>query len=147
MTNSRAKGARGELMVCEGLRPWFPDIRRTAQHSGVGGQIGDVEAPDSLPHLHIEVKHGNAVSCGGGGALGLGCAGLTAALDQAARDCPAGSFPVVVWRNTATKGVRYPGVNTWKMTWRCPAWGHAVTVAGWDAIAATMERLNKQTGG
>lgn len=142
MTNSRQKGKVGERDVCKGLATRFPDIRRTAQNQA-NGVVGDVEAPESLPHIHFEVKHGNRND---GKDLGMSCGGLASALDQACRDCPAGSFPVVIWRNTVSKTVRYPGVRTWKMTWVCPSWGHPVTVAGWDAIADTLERLEQQTG-
>lgn len=54
MTNSRAKGARGELEVSALIREYGFEARRGQQFSGIG------ESPDvvhSLEGYHIEVKY------------------------------------------------------------------------------------------
>lgn len=52
---SKAKGARFELEIAHYLQDHgYPDARRTAQHCGKTGDVGDVEG---IAGLHIECKH------------------------------------------------------------------------------------------
>ncbi|MEQ8770345.1 MAG: hypothetical protein RIB60_07540 [Phycisphaerales bacterium] len=131
MTNGRRKGKEGELEIVNELKKHgVHDARRTVQHSGIEGQIGDVVCPETFPRLHFEVKRLGNIS--------LGTKPLEDALDQAERDRPKESFPVVCWRADGTR--------VWKMSWRCPSLGHTLTVYSSAAIVAACGRLNEQTG-
>ena len=52
MTNSRAKGARGERELANVLKEYGYDTRRGQQYSGANGDADVV----GLPHIHIECK-------------------------------------------------------------------------------------------
>ena len=52
MTNSRAKGARGERELAHVLQEYGYDTRRGQQYSGANGDADVV----GLPHIHIECK-------------------------------------------------------------------------------------------
>jgi hypothetical protein len=109
MTQSRAKGARHELVTAKMFteatgEKWI----RTAQNAA-NGVIGDImpEAIDSrLRALHVEVK---AVA-----AMDLGNALWRAAIEQMLRDRPEGRVPILVWKPTRTG---------WAVTfWACDIW-------------------------
>ncbi len=70
MTNSRAKGCRGEREWRDQLRQAGWDAHRGQQYNGLEGQ--DVVCPD-LEHLHCEVKRTQRLN-------------LYAAMEQATRD-------------------------------------------------------------
>lgn len=57
MTNSRAKGARGELDWCKFLKGLGIDARRSQQYCGTGG---DADVISDLP-IHWEVKRQETV--------------------------------------------------------------------------------------
>lgn len=80
--NSREKGARGELEWAKELKDRGYEARRGQQFSG-GGESPDVV--HSIPGVHFEVKRTERFS-------------LYAAVDQARRDAPKTSMPVVVHR-------------------------------------------------
>lgn len=80
--SQRDKGKRGERELARVLRSMGVDSRRTAQHCGVDGEIGDVVA---WPGVHIECKRVEALN-------------VAVALDQSIRDCPDGSVPIVCHR-------------------------------------------------
>ncbi len=88
--NSRAKGAVGELEWSRVLKERGYEARRGQQFSG-GGDSPDVV--HNIPGVHFEVKRTERFS-------------LYAAVDQARRDAPQGSMPVVVHRcnNDKRKG-------------------------------------------
>ncbi len=54
MTNSKAKGKRGELEVAHILQEHGYDARRTAQYCGNTGDASDVVG---IPGYHVEVKY------------------------------------------------------------------------------------------
>jgi hypothetical protein len=83
------KGKRGERLAVRYLKSiGFPDARRTAQHRGDTG-TADVECPESLPDIHIEVKvRAN---------IGLGTVLLANAITQANSDC-GDKVAVVLWK-------------------------------------------------
>ena len=86
--NSRAKGARGELMwadFCKGHG--FPNVRRTAQYCGKTGEASDCIG---LPNLHQEVKFVEALN-------------IRKAMEQAIRDAEAegkGNIPIVAHKKS-----------------------------------------------
>ena len=88
MTNSRAKGKRGELEVAELLRSHGYEARRGQQYSGASGD------PDviGLPGYHIEVKRTERFD-------------LYGAMEQAERDARDGEIPVVFHRKSRKKWV------------------------------------------
>lgn len=62
-TNGKHKGKTGELEAVKLLKELgFPDAKRTQQYNGLGK--GDVECPESLPNVHIEVKRDKALDIG-----------------------------------------------------------------------------------
>lgn len=62
-TNGKRKGKDGELEAVKLLKELgFPDAKRTVQYNGLGK--GDVECPESLPNVHIEVKRDKALDIG-----------------------------------------------------------------------------------
>lgn len=102
--NSRAKGKRGELAAVNYLKSLgFADARRTAQYNGRFGR-GDVECPESLPTLNVEVKFGV-------GGMDLGTSLHTAACLQAARDAEDDPW-VVLWK---PKGAKQWRLSVWDM--------------------------------
>lgn len=100
---SRNKGKRGEREAVSFLKSiGFEDARRTQQYNGDGDS--DVVCPESLPHVHIEVKYGYDRN-----KFDLGSALLSDAVTQATEDCTENMVPVVLWR---PKGCR-----AWRMTY------------------------------
>jgi hypothetical protein len=89
---SRNKGKRGERNARDWLKEMgFLDARRTAQHKGTG--TSDVECPESLPNVHIEVKLWASFNA----------RKLREACFQADRDKAVGQRMVVIWRTTEQK--------------------------------------------
>lgn len=132
--NSRRKGKVGELNAVKFLKSLgFHDAQRTAQHCGRDGQVGDVACPETLPSIHIECKVTSNV-------VGLGLIGLTKAVEQAQRDAPAGSFPVVLWRITGRSA-------DYNLTWLDRQREVRLTVDRPDDVAATLRWLDLTAGG
>ena len=79
MTNSRAKGARGERELAAVLREYGYATRRGQQYSGANGD------PDviGVPGLHIECKRVEQLNIG-------------KAMEQSMDDARAGEIPVVM---------------------------------------------------
>jgi len=82
MTNSRAKGIRGELEASKLLQEYGFEARRGQQYSG-GGDSPDVV--HSIPNVHLEVKFVERFL-------------LYDALQQAVDDAKDGKVPVVLHR-------------------------------------------------
>lgn len=100
---SRNKGKRGEREAVSFLKSiGFEDARRTQQYNGDGDS--DVVCPESLPHVHIEVKYGYNRH-----EFDLGTARFKDAVTQATEDCPEHMVPVVLWRPR--------GNSIWRMTY------------------------------
>lgn len=101
--NSRNKGKRGELEWAHFCRQHgFSKARRGQQYSGLGGEdcVG-------LPGLHQEVKRVNRLQ-------------LYDALQQAKRDAPAGSIPIVAHRRDRCGWVVIMDAHDWFQLYR--AW-------------------------
>ena len=81
MTNSRAKGARGERYVAKHLRENYnlPDARRGQQYCGLAG---NADVVGGFPNTHSEVKFVEKLN-------------IDKAMAQAARDC--GSAIALCW--------------------------------------------------
>lgn len=96
MTNSRAKGKRGELEIANILKEYGYDTRRGVQYNGSDG------SPDvvGLPNIHIEVKRVEALN-------------LDKAMKQSIDDARDGEVPVVMHRKD-----RHP----WLVTMRLDEW-------------------------
>lgn len=88
MTNSRAKGCRGEREIAAILRAEGYAARRGQQFSG-GGDSPDVV--HDIPGVHLEVKRVEAFA-------------LYAAMAQAKRDC-GGKVPVVLHKKNREEWV------------------------------------------
>ncbi len=88
MTNSRAKGCRGEREIAAILREHGYSARRGQQFSG-GGDSPDVV--HDIPGVHLEVKRVEALQ-------------LYPAVAQAKRDC-GGKVPVVVHKKNREEWV------------------------------------------
>lgn len=142
MTNSCAKGKRGERMWRDELRAmgFGSDTRRGQQFSG-GKDSPDVVFP-ALAHLHCEVKVGYP-------SMDLGTKALDEAINQAKRD--AVSVADVLINTMAGCEVRNPQKNhyvawkpdrkPWRLTYRCPTLGVYVTVTGRESIATVLRSL------
>lgn len=96
MTNSRAKGARGERELSKVLREWGYDTRRGQQYSGANGDADVV----GLPYIHIECKRVEKLN-------------LDKAMEQSIDDARDGEVPVVMHRKD-----RHP----WLVTMRLDEW-------------------------
>lgn len=96
MTNSRAKGARGERELSKVLREWGYDTRRGQQYSGANGDADVV----GLPCIHIECKRVEKLN-------------LDKAMNQSIDDARDGEVPVVMHRKD-----RHP----WLVTMRLDEW-------------------------
>lgn len=81
MSNSRAKGARGERELSKVLREWGYDTRRGQQYSGANGDADVV----GLPHIHIECKRVEKLN-------------IDKAMQQAMDDAREGEIPAVFHR-------------------------------------------------
>lgn len=123
--NSCRKGKTAERRAAAYLRSLgFHDARRTEQHQGKGS-AGDVECPETLPRLHLEVKDDRRVR--------LGTKGLKDACDQAANDCPKPKRWAVLWWE-ARKG--------WRLTapWH-GGYGYTATFTGDDCIGGMLRMI------
>ena len=81
MTNSRAKGAKGERELARKLREYGYDCRRGQQYSGANGDADVV----GLEGIHIECKRVERLN-------------IDDAIAQAKRDARAGELPAVFHR-------------------------------------------------
>lgn len=81
MTNSRAKGARGERELAKKLREYGYESRRGQQYSGKNGDADVV----GLPGIHIECKRVERLN-------------LDMAMSQAIGDAKEGKLPAVFHR-------------------------------------------------
>lgn len=79
--NSRAKGARNELLLAHKLQEYGYEARRGQQFSGLQGDADVV----GVPHLHLECKAVQKLN-------------LDKAMEQSIRDARKGEIPVVVHR-------------------------------------------------
>lgn len=117
---SKAKGKRGELAAVDYLKSLgFVDARRTQQYNGIG--LGDVVCPDSLPHVHIEVKVG--------GRLDVDSQRLRDACKQAERDAD-GKAWCVLWK---------PDRKQWRLTCAVP---RVLTATGDESVCWCLLHLN-----
>lgn len=117
--NSREKGVRGERFFSKHLRDLgFTSAIRGQQHKG-GNDSPDVLCPD-LAGLHFEVKFGYAKND-----FDLGTALLSAARQQARREAPKDSLPIVAWKPRGTRFWRYTLANMGET--------HCYTDALWEA--------------
>lgn len=83
MTNSKRKGARGELELAKILRGYGFDTRRTAQYNGKEtGSLADIVGLDGI---HAEVKRVEALN-------------IEKAMKQAIRDAKPNEVPCVFHR-------------------------------------------------
>ena len=96
MTNSRAKGARGERELSKVLRGYGYDTRRGQQYSGANGDADVV----GLPNIHIECKWVEKLN-------------LDKAMNQSIDDARDGEIPVVMHKKN-----RKP----WLITMRLDEW-------------------------
>ena len=96
MTNSRAKGARGERELSKVLREYGYDTRRGQQYSGANGDADVV----GLPNIHIECKWVEKLN-------------LDKAMNQSIDDARDGEIPVVMHKKN-----RKP----WLITMRLDDW-------------------------
>lgn len=96
MTNSRAKGARGERELSKVLREYGYDTRRGQQYSGANGDADVV----GLPNIHIECKRVEKLN-------------LDKAMNQSINDARTDEVPVVMHRKD-----RHP----WLVTMRLDEW-------------------------
>jgi Holliday junction resolvase len=96
MTNSRAKGARGERELSKVLREYGYDTRRGQQYSGANGDADVV----GLPNIHIECKWVEKLN-------------LDKAMNQSIDDARDGEIPVVMHKKN-----RKP----WLITMRLDEW-------------------------
>lgn len=98
---SREKGKRGEREAVLFLKELgFADAKRTQQHNGIG--LSDVICPESLPHVHFEVKYGYDRT-----AFDVGGDRLCEACMQAAIESDGNPW-IVLWRPK--------GCTTWRGT-------------------------------
>jgi len=124
---SRSKGKVGEREAAHYLKAiGFHDARRRMQSSGEGAP--EVECPQSLPGVHIEVKYGYA--------KGLGCGTRIHrhACAQAMSDAEDKEW-VVLWREKHC--------IIWKLTMASANGIGVSTLAGDDQIRLTLEWLQQ----
>ena len=93
MTNSRAKGARGERELANLLKEYGYECRRGQQFCGANGDADVV----GLPHIHIECKRVEKLN-------------IERAMEQSSRDARDGEVPVVMHRKD-----RHPWLVTMAM--------------------------------
>lgn len=96
MTNSRAKGAKGERELARKLREYGYDCRRGQQYSGANGDADVV----GLEGIHIECKRVERLN-------------IEDAVSQAKRDAREGELPAVFHRKNN---------HEWLVTMPLPGW-------------------------
>lgn len=96
MTNSRAKGAKGERELARKLREYGYDCRRGQQYSGANGDADVV----GLEGIHIECKRVERLN-------------IEDAMAQAKRDARKGELPAVFHRKNN---------HEWLVTMPLPDW-------------------------
>ncbi len=96
MTNSRAKGAKGERELARKLREYGYDCRRGQQYSGANGDADVV----GLEGIHIECKRVERLN-------------IEDAIAQAKRDAREGELPAVFHRKNN---------HEWLVTMPLPDW-------------------------
>ena len=95
--NSKQKGKRGELEWASFCREQGYDARRTAQYCGKTGDASDVVG---LPGIHQEVKRVERLD-------------LSGAMDQARRDAPPGTIPIVAHRRSRERWLVTMDAEEW----------------------------------
>lgn len=126
--NSCAKGKAGEREAANYLKSLgFTDAKRTQQHKGTGDS-SDVECPESLSRVFIEVKYAYDRS-----AIDVGTKGLNDAMELANEQAKqARKEPCILWRPK--------GCTFWRMTFIDMA--TIVTIAGDEDIRWRLKALN-----
>lgn len=113
MTNSKAKGKRGELELARKLREHgYSDARRSQQYSGASGDADLI----GLPGIHIECKRVERLN-------------LYDAMAQAKHDCAGDRLPVVMHRKNNCKWLVTMELDDWMEIYR-----------EWEAGKAINER-------
>ena len=125
--NSKQKGKAGERFAAAYLRSiGFKDARRTAQNKGTTDS-SDVECPQSLPRVYLEIKYGYPRTV-----FDLGGVRWVAACDLAAKTCGSKAW-AILWRPK--------GCSEWRLTF--PARGTQMTISGDVAIKGQLLWLNE----
>lgn len=81
--NSKQKGKRGELELCQELKKYGYECRRSVQYNGKADE-GNADVV-GLPHIHAEIKRVEQLN-------------LYNAMDQAKRDAKNDDYPTVFHR-------------------------------------------------
>lgn len=126
---AKNKGGRGERAAVKYLKALgFEDAKRTVQHNGMLGR-GDVECPESLPGVRIEVKYKYA-----DGSIDLGRKGLDDAITQATIEASALREQwCILWILMNSQ--------TWKLTFLADNPSAIVTVYGDNDIRDSLRWL------
>lgn len=101
MTNSRAKGAKGERELARKLREYGYDCRRGQQYSGVNGDADVV----GLDGIHIECKRVERLN-------------IEDAVAQAKRDAREGELPAVFHRKNNHEWLVTMPLSDWMRLYR-----------------------------
>lgn len=96
MTNSRAKGARGERELANVLKEYGYDTRRGQQYSGANGDADVV----GLPHIHIECKRVEKLN-------------IDKAMQQSMEDSRENEVPVVIHRKDRQRWLVTMTLDEW----------------------------------
>lgn len=96
MTNSRAKGARGERALASKLREHGFDARRGQQYSGANGDADVV----GLPGIHIECKWVERLN-------------IYDAMTQSKHDARQGEIPVVIHKKNNCEWLVTMSLDDW----------------------------------
>lgn len=96
MTNSRAKGARGERELANVLKEYGYDTRRGQQYSGANGDADVV----GLPHIHIECKRVEKLN-------------IDKAMQQSMEDSRENEVPVVMHRKDRQRWLVTMTIDEW----------------------------------
>lgn len=96
MTNSKAKGAKGERELASKLREYGYDCRRGQQYCGANGDADVV----GLPNIHIECKRVEHLN-------------LYDAISQAKADAKEGEVPTVFHRKDRCEWLVTMTLNEW----------------------------------
>ena len=101
MTNSRAKGAKGERELARKLREYGYDCRRGQQYSGANGDADVV----GLDGIHIECKRVERLN-------------IDDAVSQAKRDAREGELPAVFHRKNNHEWLVTMPMDDWMRMYR-----------------------------